>query len=41
MVEVIVPQLRRVPHGEVDWVSTLDRDHVTIDSFDGLVRQIA
>ncbi len=41
VVEVIVPQLRRVPPGEVAWVFTLDPDHVGIETFDDLVGQIA
>jgi SAM-dependent methyltransferase len=40
-VEVIVPQLRRVPPGETARVFTLDRDHVGIETFDDLVGQIA
>lgn len=39
--EVIVPQLRRVPPGEVARVFTLDPDHVGIETFDDLVGQIA
>jgi SAM-dependent methyltransferase len=41
VVEVIVPQLRSVPRGEVGRVFTLDRDHVGIETFDDLVGQIA
>lgn len=41
LVEVIVPQLRSVPPGEVGRVFTLDRDHVGIETFDDLVGQIA
>lgn len=41
LVEVIVPQLRRVPRGEVGRVFTLDPDHVGIETFDDLVGQIA
>ncbi len=41
MVEVIVPQLRRVPPGEVGRVFTLDPDHVGIETFDDLVGQVA
>jgi SAM-dependent methyltransferase len=41
VVEVIVPQLRRVPPGEVGRVFTLDPDHVGIETFDDLVGQIA
>jgi SAM-dependent methyltransferase len=41
VVEVIVPQLRRVPPGEVARVFTLEPDHVGIETFDDLVGQIA
>lgn len=41
VVEVIVPQLRRVPPGEAGWVFTLDPDHVGIETFDDLAGQIA
>lgn len=41
VVEVIVPQLRRVPPGETARVFTLDRDHVGIETFDDLAGQIA
>jgi SAM-dependent methyltransferase len=41
VVEVIVPQLRRVPPGELARVFTLDPDHVGIETFDDLVGQIA
>ena len=41
VVEVIVPQLRRVPPGEVARVFTLDPDHIGIETFDDLVGQIA
>jgi hypothetical protein len=40
-VEVIVPQLRRVPTGQAGWVFTLDPDHVGIETFDDTVAQIA
>lgn len=40
-VEVIVPQLRRVPPGESGWIFTLDPDHVGIETFDDLVGQVA
>jgi SAM-dependent methyltransferase len=39
--QVIVPQLRRVPPGEVARVFTLDPDHVGVETFDDLVGQIA
>jgi len=41
VVEVIVPQLRSVPLGEVGRVFTLYPDHVGIETFDDLVGQIA
>lgn len=41
VVEVIVPQLRRVPRGEVGRVFTLDPDHLGIETFDDLVGQVA
>jgi SAM-dependent methyltransferase len=41
VVEVIVPQLRRVPLSENARVFTLDPDHVGIETFDDPVGQIA
>jgi SAM-dependent methyltransferase len=41
VVEVIVPQLRSVPRGEIGRVFTFDADHVGIETFDDLVEQIA
>jgi SAM-dependent methyltransferase len=41
VVEVIVPQLRSVPPGEVGRVFTLEADHVGIETFDDLVGQVA
>jgi len=41
VVEVIVPQLRRVPPGETARVFALDHDHVGIETFDDPVGQIA
>ena len=41
VVEVIVPQLRRVPRGEVGRIFRLDPDHVGIETFDDLVGQVA
>jgi SAM-dependent methyltransferase len=41
VVEVLVPQLRRVPPGASAWVFTLDPDHVGIETFDDLVGQVA
>jgi hypothetical protein len=41
LVEVIVPQLRSVPPGQVGRVFALDSDHVGIETFDDLVGQVA
>jgi SAM-dependent methyltransferase len=41
VVELIVPQLRRVPPGETARVFTLDPDHIGIETFDDPVGQIA
>jgi SAM-dependent methyltransferase len=41
VVEVLVPQLRRVPPGQAGWVFTLDPDHVGIETFDDTAAQIA
>ena len=41
VVEVIIPQLRRVPPGEAGRVFTLEPDHVGIETFDDLVGQIS
>lgn len=41
VVEVIVPQLRRVPPGDTARVFTLDPGHVGIETFDDPVGQIA
>ena len=41
VVEVIVPQLRRVPPGETARVFTMDPDHVGIETFDDVAAQIA
>jgi len=41
VVEVIVPQLRSVPAGEIGRVFTLAGDHVGIETFDDLVGQVA
>jgi SAM-dependent methyltransferase len=40
-VEVIVPQIRSVPRGEVGRVFTFDPGHIGIETFDDLVGQIA
>jgi SAM-dependent methyltransferase len=41
VIELIVPQLRRVPPSEVAWVFSLDPDHVGIETFDDVVDQVA
>jgi SAM-dependent methyltransferase len=41
VVEVIVPQLRRVPPGEIGRVFTLEPDHVGIETYDDPAEQIA
>jgi SAM-dependent methyltransferase len=41
VIEVIVPQLRRVPPGESARVFTLEPDHVGIETFDDVAGQIA
>jgi SAM-dependent methyltransferase len=41
VVEVIVPQLRRVPPSETGRVFTLEPEHVGIETFDDVVGQIA
>ena len=41
VIELIVPQLRRVPPSEVAWVFRLDTDHVGIETFDDVVGQVA
>lgn len=41
VVELVVPQLRRVPPSEVAWVFMLDSDHVGIETFDDDVGQVA
>lgn len=41
VVELIVPQLGSVPHGEVGRVFTFEPSHVGIETFDDLVGQIA
>jgi SAM-dependent methyltransferase len=41
VVEVVVPQLRRVPPGEVARVFTHEPDHLGIETFDDTVGQIA
>ncbi len=41
VVEVLVPQLRRVPPGEIGRVFSLEPDHVGIETFDDMVGQIS
>jgi hypothetical protein len=41
VVEVIIPQVRRVPPGELARVFTFERDHIGIETFDDTVGQIA
>ena len=41
IVEVVVPQLRRLPVGEVGRVFELETDHVGIETFDDLVGQVS
>ncbi len=41
VIELIVPQLRRVPPGERGWVFTLEPDHIGIETFDDVANQIA
>ena len=41
VVEVIVPQLRRLPPGEAGRVFTLEADHVGIETFDDTIGQIS
>lgn len=41
VIQVIVPQLRSVPRGEVGRVLALDAHHVGIETFDDLVGQVA
>jgi SAM-dependent methyltransferase len=40
VVEVVVPQLRRLPPGELARVFTLEPDHVGMETFDDLVGQV-
>ena len=41
VVELIVPQLRRVPLSETGWIFRMDPDHVGIETFDDVVGQVA
>ncbi|HEX2849117.1 MAG TPA: class I SAM-dependent methyltransferase [Acidimicrobiales bacterium] len=40
VVEVVVPQIRRLPPGEVGRVFTMESDHVGVETFDDLAGQI-
>jgi SAM-dependent methyltransferase len=40
VVEVVVPQVRRLPPGEIGRVFTLEADHVGIETFDDMVEQV-
>jgi hypothetical protein len=41
VVEVEVPQLRRVPPGQAGWVFAMEADHLGIETFDDTAAQIA
>jgi SAM-dependent methyltransferase len=41
VVELIVPQLRRVPLSETGWIFKMDPNHVGIETFDDVVNQVA
>jgi SAM-dependent methyltransferase len=41
VVEVLVPQLRRLPPGELGRVFTMEEDHVAIETFDDVAGQIS
>ena len=41
VVEVIVPQLRKVPPGETARVFSLETEHVGIETFDDVVGQVS
>lgn len=41
LVELVVPQLRRVPRCEAGWVFRMEPDHVGVETFDDLVAQVA
>ncbi len=41
VIELMIPQLRRVPPSEVARVFTLDADHIGIETFDDVVGQVA
>jgi SAM-dependent methyltransferase len=41
VVELIVPQLRRVPPSESAWIFKMDPNHVGIETFDDVANQVA
>lgn len=41
LVELIVPQLQRVPRSEAGWVFQMEPGHVGIETFDDVVAQVA
>lgn len=41
VVELIVPELRRVPPSETGWIFSMDPNHVGIETFDDVANQIA
>jgi SAM-dependent methyltransferase len=41
VVELIVPQLRRVPPSETGWIFKMDPNHVGIETFDDVANQVA
>ena len=41
VLEVLVPQMRRLPHGELGRVFTMEDDHVGIETFDDVETQIS
>jgi len=41
VVEVVVPQIRRLPPGDIGRVFTLEEDHVGVETFDDLIGQVA
>jgi Methyltransferase domain len=41
VVELIVPQLRRVPPSQTGWIFKMDPNHVGIETFDDVANQVA
>ena len=41
VVELIVPQLQRVPPSETGWIFSMDPDHVGIETFDDTASQVS